>query len=85
MSLARVTAAGIRDSDLHRWGAWLGTVAVGMVLRVAAGQGTAAAFVAVALAFVGLFLLGWRLVARMAGEVLRRRQGPVRLRGRSLR
>jgi hypothetical protein len=64
-------------------GAWLGTVAVGMVLRVVAGQGTAVAFVAVALAFVGLFLLGWRLVARLAGEILRRRQGSVWLRHRS--
>jgi Protein of unknown function (DUF3054) len=66
-------------------GAWLGTAAVGMVLRVAAGQGTAAAFVGVALAFAGLFLLGWRLVARLAGEALRRRQGPAGLRRRSLR
>lgn len=46
-------------------GAWLGTVAGGMVLRVVAGQGTAAAFIGVALAFCGLFLLGWRLVARL--------------------
>ena len=44
--------------------AWLGTVAVGMVLRVLAGQGTAPAFVVVALVFLGLFLLGWRLLAR---------------------
>ena len=44
-------------------GAWLGTVIVGMVLRVVAGQGTAVAFVIVALAFVGLFLLGWRAAA----------------------
>ena len=44
-------------------GAWLGTVAVGMLLRVAAGQGTAPAFIAVALCFLGLFLLGWRVVA----------------------
>ena len=44
-------------------GAWLGTVAVGMVLRVVSGQGTAVAFVLVALAFLGLFLLGWRLLA----------------------
>jgi len=44
-------------------GVWLSTVAVGMILRVVAGQGTAAAFIAVALAFLGLFLLGWRLVA----------------------
>jgi hypothetical protein len=45
--------------------AWLGTVAVGMVLRVVAGQGTAVAFVIVALCFLGLFLLGWRLLARL--------------------
>jgi FtsH-binding integral membrane protein len=43
---------------------WLSCVAVGMVLRVVAGQGTAAAFVAVALAFCGLELLGWRALAR---------------------
>ena len=58
-------------------GGWLGTRAwrrpltvvpagLGMALRVAAGQGTAAAFVLVALAFLGLFLLGWRLVVRLA-------------------
>lgn len=46
-------------------GAWLGTVAVGMVLRVVAGQGTALAFIVVALVFLGLFLLGWRLLARL--------------------
>lgn len=46
-------------------GAWLCTVACGMVLRVVAGQGTAIAFIAVALAFLGLFLLGWRLAWRL--------------------
>jgi hypothetical protein len=44
-------------------GAWLGAAAGGMLLRVAAGQGTAPAFIGVALAFLGLFLLGWRAVA----------------------
>jgi hypothetical protein len=44
-------------------GAWLGTVGVGMLLRVVAGQGTALAFIVVALCFLGLFLLGWRLAA----------------------
>src|SRR5689334_18285370 len=44
-------------------GAWLGTVAVGMVLRVVSGQGTAVAFVVVALVFLGLFLFGWRALA----------------------
>jgi FtsH-binding integral membrane protein len=53
-------------------GAWLGAVALGMVLRVVSGQGTAFAFVLVALAFLGLFLLGWRLVARLATGRLRR-------------
>jgi hypothetical protein len=44
-------------------GAWLGAAAAGMLLRVVAGQGTAPAFIAVALAFLGLFLLGWRAAA----------------------
>jgi FtsH-binding integral membrane protein len=48
-------------------GAWLGAVAVGMLLRVLAGQGTAMAFIVVALAFLGLFLLGWRALAAAAG------------------
>lgn len=45
---------------------WLGTVALGMVVRVVSGQGTAVAFIIVALAFLGLFLLGWRLIAAAA-------------------
>ena len=44
---------------------WLSTVAIGMLLRVVSGQGTAAAFIAVALVFLALFLLGWRLLARL--------------------
>jgi hypothetical protein len=44
--------------------AWLCTVALGMLLRVVSGQGTAVAFIIVALAFLGLFLLGWRTIAR---------------------
>ncbi len=46
-------------------GAWLGAAGLGMVFRVVSGQGTAAAFIVVALAFLGLFLLGWRLAARL--------------------
>jgi FtsH-binding integral membrane protein len=61
-------------------GAWLGTVALGMVFRVVSGQGTAVAFVAVALAFLGLVLLGWRVVARL---VATRGPGPPRRRRRS--
>jgi Protein of unknown function (DUF3054) len=44
-------------------GVLLSTVALGMVLRVVSGQGTAVAFVFVALAFLGLFMLGWRVLA----------------------
>jgi hypothetical protein len=44
---------------------WLSTVAVGMTLRVIAGQGTAVVFIGVALGFLGLFLLGWRVAARV--------------------
>jgi peptidoglycan/LPS O-acetylase OafA/YrhL len=54
--------------------AWLGAVAVGMVLRVVAGQGTAVSFIIVALCFLGLFLLGWRLLARLFS---RRPTGPA--------
>jgi hypothetical protein len=47
---------------------WLCTVALGMVLRVISGQGTAVAFIGVALAFLGLFLLGWRLLGKLAAR-----------------
>jgi Protein of unknown function (DUF3054) len=46
-------------------GAWLGAAAAGMVIRVLAGQGTAAAFILVTLAFLALFLLGWRMCWRL--------------------
>jgi hypothetical protein len=38
------------------------TVAVGMILRVLVGQGTAVAFILVALVFLGGAMIGWRLV-----------------------
>jgi hypothetical protein len=44
-------------------GAWLGTVVIGMLLRAISGQGTAFTFILVALAFLGLFMLGWRAAA----------------------
>ena len=58
---------------MHRTPASLGsgalvcgaTVAVGMALRIVAGQGTAVAFVVVALCFLGAFMGGWRLLARL--------------------
>jgi FtsH-binding integral membrane protein len=50
---------------------WLVTVALGMMLRVVSGQGTAVAFIVVALAFLGLFLLGWRLVRKLVARARR--------------
>jgi FtsH-binding integral membrane protein len=41
---------------------WLSSVGLGMVLRVVSGQGTAVAFVIVALVFLGSTLLGWRVL-----------------------
>jgi hypothetical protein len=59
-------------------GAWLGAAGLGMAVRVAAGQGTAVAFVLVALAFLGLFLLGWRVVAGVTRRPGRRpRRSPL--------
>jgi hypothetical protein len=46
-------------------GAWIGAAGIGMAVRVIAGQGTAPAFILVASGFLGLFLLGWRIVARI--------------------
>jgi hypothetical protein len=47
---------------------WVSCVAVGMVLRVISGQGTAVAFIAVALFFLGIGLLGWRGLARIGTD-----------------
>jgi Protein of unknown function (DUF3054) len=48
-------------------GAWVGAAGAGMLIRVLAGQGTAAAFIVVAAAFLALFLIGWRALV-MAGR-----------------
>jgi hypothetical protein len=54
------------------------TVAVGMALRVVAGQGTAAAFIAVALCFLGAVMVGGRLLLTfaLAGSHPRAHVGP---------
>ena len=41
---------------------WLGTVAVGMLVRRLTGDGTAFAFIIVATITLGVLLLGWRAV-----------------------
>lgn len=42
---------------------WIITVASAMLFRASAGQGVDFSFVMVATVFLGLFLVGWRLVA----------------------
>ena len=49
-------------------GVWAGTVIGGQLLRVVSGQGTAVAFIVVSVLFLGLFLLGWRVVAQLVAR-----------------
>jgi len=44
-----------------------GTVVVGMLVRLAVGQGSAWSFVLVATLVLSAFLLGWRLLGRWVG------------------
>lgn len=55
-----------RDPAAIRLGAgiWLSTVAAGMGLRAVSGEGTAVPFIVVATTFLGVTLVGWRLIAR---------------------
>ncbi|WP_022885982.1 DUF3054 domain-containing protein [Glaciibacter superstes] len=50
-------------------GIWVSTVLVGMLLRVATGQGTQLAFVIVATLTLAVFLLGWRGIALLARRI----------------
>lgn len=50
---------------------WLGSVAIGMILRALTGQGTALAFVIVATVTLGVFLLGWRALVALFGRLRR--------------
>ena len=56
-------------------GVWLGTVAVGMALRAVTGQTVVLPFVIVALLSLGLFLLGYRLLASVVRRRNTRRRG----------
>jgi peptidoglycan/LPS O-acetylase OafA/YrhL len=44
---------------------WVSTVAVGMLLRAATGQGVELAFIIVTTIVLAAFLLGWRALARI--------------------
>lgn len=52
---------------------WLGAVALGMLFRTVAGQGTALPFVIVATVALCTFLVGWRLIAVLVRRLLARR------------
>jgi hypothetical protein len=52
---------------------WLGTVAVGMLLRKVTAAGVAGSFIVVASTVTALLLLGWRAIA----QVGRRAAGPA--------
>ncbi|MVU80066.1 DUF3054 family protein [Nocardia sp. ET3-3] len=43
---------------------WLSTLIGGMLLRAVSGQGVVFSFFLVAASFLGLFLVGWRVVAQ---------------------
>lgn len=52
-------------------GLWLGTVAIGMLLRLATGSGAALAFVIVATLTLGAFLVGWRAIVALVRRIRR--------------
>jgi hypothetical protein len=67
LAIAWLVARAWRDPMSLRTGlvVWPVTIVAGMLLRKAFGDGTATSFVVVATLFVGLFLVGWRGVARV--------------------
>lgn len=70
-----VTRAHRRPAVLFPTGVviWLSAEIVGMLLRMLTGQGTALAFVLVSLGVLGLFLLGYRLIAQLISRAGRSR------------
>lgn len=52
-------------------GVWIATVVIGMLLRMASGQGTALSFVIVATLVLGALLLGWRGIAAAVARLRR--------------
>lgn len=63
-----------RPASLLRSGVpvWIGTLVLGMGLRLLSGQGTAPAFVLVAAITLGVFLLGWRGITALVLRIRRR-------------
>ncbi|WP_203138113.1 DUF3054 domain-containing protein [Microbacterium sp. JZ31] len=65
--LARTPAADVLAGVI----AWIGTLVVGMVLRVVSGGTAAVPFLIVATITLAVLLIGWRLILRL----VRRRRG----------
>jgi len=74
LALGWIIAIPLRPPESLRAGLviWIMTLVGGMLLRRTFGEGTAAAFIAVATAFLALTMLGWRGIVLL---VLRRRGG----------
>lgn len=67
--LGWLVSLGWREPTRVQWPGvpvWLVTVAGGMALRAVSMQGVAIGFVLVATGVLGVFLLGWRVLARWA-------------------
>jgi hypothetical protein len=71
--LARARPLGVPTGTL----VWLPTVVVGMLLRAVSGAGVETSFVVVATLVLGLFLLGWRGLARLVLRPRRRTRARV--------
>ncbi|MBL3698510.1 DUF3054 domain-containing protein [Leucobacter luti] len=70
-------SARISKRPLALWSSglpvWVGTVAIGLLLRWWTGGGVAFAFVLVTILTLGLFLLGWRAIAALVARLRRPR------------
>lgn len=53
---------------------WLAAVVLGMLLRVASGQGVQLSFVIVTAIVLGVFLVGWRAIAALVRRLRARRR-----------
>ena len=54
-------------------GIWIATVASGLLLRLAGGQGVQLSFAIVTTIVLGIFLLGWRAIAALVRRTSRKR------------
>ncbi|MCS5498026.1 DUF3054 domain-containing protein [Cnuibacter physcomitrellae] len=57
---------------------WVSTVVVGMLLRLASGQGVQPSFVVVTAVVLAVFLVGWRAVLLLVRRLRARRRGDSR-------